>query len=174
MNQSIRNLLSITLVLPLWCAPMFAQYHASSTTRTSVSQSSSYNSNKNVNVNQTKNVNVNQNTNVNVNKNTNVNVNKNTNVNVNQNVNVNVNKSVNVSGGYYGGACCYHPAPVGAAVVATAMVTAAIIGSRVYALPPACSAVYVNGFTYQHCGSTWYQPQFVGTSPSYVVVVAPR
>jgi hypothetical protein len=31
----------------------------------------------------------------------------------------------------------------------------------------------VNGLTYQQCGSTWYQPQFAGTSTTYVVVAPP-
>jgi hypothetical protein len=30
-----------------------------------------------------------------------------------------------------------------------------------------------NGVTYQQCGSTYYQPQFVGGSTSYVVVNTP-
>ena len=146
----------------LWSATMFAQYN--SATRTSV--------NKNTTVNANKNVNANVNQNYNVNKNTNVNVNKNVNVNTNQNVNVNVNKNVYVHSGstYYGSSCCYHPAPVAAAVVATAIV----VGTRVNTLPPSCTVVHVNGLTYQQCGSTWYQPQFVGTSTTYVVVVAPR
>lgn len=143
---------------------MFAQYN--STTRTSVNKNTNVNANKNVNAN------VNQNYNVNANKNVNVNTNKNVNVNTNQNVNVNVNKNVYVhsSSSYYGGSCCYNPAPVAAAVVATAIV----VGARVNTLPPACTVVYVNGLTYHHCGSAWYQPQFVGTSTTYVVVTAPR
>ena len=32
----------------------------------------------------------------------------------------------------------------------------------------------VDGLSYYQCGSTWYQPQFVGTSTSYLVVGAPR
>jgi hypothetical protein len=32
----------------------------------------------------------------------------------------------------------------------------------------------VNGITYQQCGSTWYQPQFAGTSTTYVVVNPPQ
>jgi hypothetical protein len=150
-------------------ATMFAQYN--SATRTSVNKNTNVNANKNVNanVNQNYNANVNKNYNANVNKNTNVNVNKNVNVNTNQNVNVNQNVYVH-SSSYYGGSCCYNPAPVAAAVIATAI----IVGTRVNTLPPACSVVYVNGLTYQHCGSTWYQPQFVGTSTTYVVVTAPR
>jgi hypothetical protein len=117
---------------------------------------------------------VNTSANVNSNKNVNANVNKNVNVNTNKNVNVNVNRNVNVhSSTYYGGSCCYHP-NTAAVVATTAIVTAAVIGARVNTLPPACSVVIVNGLTYQHCGSSWYQPQFVGTSTTYVVVAAPR
>jgi hypothetical protein len=98
----------------------------------------------------------------------------NRNVNVNQNVNVNRNVNVNVSGGY--GGCCYHdyhPVATAAAVTATAAVTAAVIGSIVNTLPPSCTAVVINGFTYQQCGSTWYQPQISGSSTTYVVVNPP-
>ena len=31
-----------------------------------------------------------------------------------------------------------------------------------------------NGIAYQQCGNVWYQPQFVGTSTTYVVVNQPR
>ncbi|HTR25279.1 MAG TPA: hypothetical protein VMI10_14960 [Terriglobales bacterium] len=151
MNRSIRQLLSITLVLLLTGAPMLAQRRGGGT-RTSVSQG---NVNRNAHASQG-------------------NINRNTNINSNRNVNVNVDHDVYVHGGYYGGGCCYHPVATAAAVTATAMVTAAVIGSMVYTLPPACSVVIVNGFTYQHCGSVWYQPQFVGTSTTYVVVAAPQ
>ena len=103
------------------------------------------------------------------------------NVNVNRNVNVNTHRSVDVDvhhhGGYYGGCCyhsSYHPVATAAAVTATAMVTAAVIGSVVHTLPPSCSTVIVNGFGYQQCGSTWYQPQIAGSSTTYVVVNPPR
>jgi hypothetical protein len=33
--------------------------------------------------------------------------------------------------------------------------------------------VLVNGVSYQQCGSTWYQPQYVSGSVQYVVVVHP-
>ena len=148
MNRYIRHLLSITLVLLLSGAPIFAQSRGGGGARTSVNQG-------------------------NVNRNANVNSNKNYNANVNKNVNVNVHHDVDVHGGYYGGGCCYHP-NTAAVIATTAIVTAAVVGSRVYALPPACSVVMINGFTYQQCGSTWYQPQFVGTSTTYVVVAAPR
>jgi hypothetical protein len=97
-------------------------------------------------------------------------------------VNVNVNKNVNVNNnyhgnGYYGGGCCYSTGAAvatAAAVTATAMVTAAVIGSVVNTVPPSCTMVAVGGVTYQQCGSTWYQPQFVGGNTTYVVVNAPR
>jgi hypothetical protein len=103
-------------------------------------------------------------------------VNRNTNVNRNSNVNVNVNRDVNVhtNSGYYGGGCCYHPVAAAATVVAATAVTAAVIGSVVASVPPSCQTVVVNGYSYMQCGSTWYQPQFVGSSQSYVVVSAPR
>lgn len=108
----------------------------------------------------------------NVNRNTNIN--RNTNVNVNRNVNVNVHNNYYRGGGYYGGGCCYHPVAVAAAVTATAVVTAAVVGSIVHSVPPSCSTVIVNGLTYQQCGSTWYQPQFSGTTTTYIVVNPPR
>jgi hypothetical protein len=104
----------------------------------------------------------------------------NRNVNANRNVNVNVDRDVHVHGGYYHGGyyggCCYNPHPVAtaAAVTATAMVTAAVIGSIVHTLPAGCTSVIVNGFAYQQCGSTWYQPQISGSTTTYVVVNAPR
>jgi len=100
--------------------------------------------------------------------NPNANVNRNTNVNVNRDVNVNVNS------GYRGGACCYHPVAAAAAVAGTAAVTAAVVGSRVNTLPPACSMVMVNGISYQQCGGVWYQPQFAGGNTTYIVVNAPQ
>lgn len=130
-------------------------------------------------VNRGDNANVNRNANANVNRNANVNqnanINRNVNVNDNRNVNINRDVDVNVRGGYYGGGgCCYHPVATAAAVTAATVATAAVVGSMVNTLPPSCSAVSVGGLTYQQCGSTWYQPQFVGSSTSYVVVNAPR
>ncbi len=86
-------------------------------------------------------------------------------------MNRNTNVNVDVDHHYgYGGGCCYHPA----AAVAAVAVTAAVIGSIVYSVPPSCQTVYVNGVTFSQCGSTWYQPQFVGTTTTYIVVAAPR
>jgi hypothetical protein len=112
-----------------------------------------------------------------VNRNTNVHANRNVNVNANRNVNVNVDRDVHVHGGYYGGGCCYnsyHPVATAAAVTATAMVPAAVVGSIVNTVPSGCSTVIVNGFAYQQCGSTWYQPQISGSSTTYIVVNPPR
>jgi hypothetical protein len=95
-------------------------------------------------------------------------VNRNTNIDVDRDIDVDVD--VDRRGG-----CCYRGGwGTAAAVATTAAVTAAVVGSAVNTLPPSCSVVVVNGFTYQQCGSVWYQPQITGSSTSYVVVNAPR
>jgi hypothetical protein len=107
---------------------------------------------------------VNKNTNVNSNSNRNVNVNNNKNTNVNVNSNRRVDVDVDVDRGF-------HPV----AAIATVAVTAAVIGSMTPSLPPSgCVPVMVGNVMYQQCGPNWYQPQYVGTSVQYVVVVAPR
>src|SRR6188768_2929717 len=113
---------------------------------------------------------------VNRNVNRNNNVNRNTNVNRNRNVNRNIDVDrdididVDVDRHYYGGGGCCYRGGVGtaAAVAATAVVTAAVVGSMVRTLPPSCSAVVINGFMYQQCGTVWYQPQISGGSTTYV------
>ncbi|HTS20238.1 MAG TPA: hypothetical protein VMN79_00380 [Casimicrobiaceae bacterium] len=103
-------------------------------------------------------------TNTNVNRNTNVNANRNVkvneNVNVNRNTNVNPNRNVNVD--VHHDYCCYHPVATAAAVATTAAMTAAVVGSVVHTLPPACAVAAVDGITYQNCGGVWYQPQYAG------------
>jgi len=97
-----------------------------------------------------------------------------------ENRNINVNRNVNVNVGDHG--CCDHhdnwyydhPVATAAAVTTTVAVTAAAIGSIVHSVPPSCASVVVNGIAYEQCGSTWYQPQYAGSSVQYVVVVAPR
>jgi hypothetical protein len=157
---------ALVLLLPSASLLNAGDKGARSSARSSVNKSS--NNNRNTNVNR------NTNNNTNVNRNTNTNVNRNTNVNVNRDVNVDVD--VNHRGGYYGGGgCCYHSGiGVAAAVTATAVATAIVVGSVVNTLPPACTVVMVNGMTYQQCGSTWYQPQFSGGNTTYVVINAPR
>jgi hypothetical protein len=96
---------------------------------------------------------------------------------------VNFNRPINVGDvdvhhdyGRPGYGCCYYNHPVAAAAVVgtAAAVTAAAIGSTVYSLPESCTTVIVNGITYEQCGSSWYQPQFSGTSTTYVVVSPPQ
>ena len=111
---------------------------------------------------------------VNRNNNMNRNTNINQNVNVNRDVNVNVHNDYYGGGGYYGGGCCYHPVAAVAATTAAVAVTAAAIGSIVNSIPPSCTSVVVNGYGYEQCGSTWYQPQISGSTTTYVVVNAPR
>ena len=110
------------------------------------------------------------NRNVDVNRNANVNRNVDVNRDVNWDRDVDVNVDHHYGGWGYG--CCYNP--VATAAAAAAVTTAAVVGSVVHALPPSCEAVSINGFTYQHCGSTWYQPQFSGPAVTYVVVNPPR
>lgn len=66
----------------------------------------------------------------------------------------------------------YHPWAAAAVVAGT---TAAVIaiGTRVTAIPPDCVSVVANGIAYQHCGPTWYQPQYVGSNVQFVVVRSP-
>ena len=127
----------------------------------------------NINRAATMNQNINRSANVNQNINRTANVNQNINRNANVNQNVNVNRNVNVdvdnNWGGYG-----RPVATAAVVTASVAVTAAAIGSIAYSIPPSCAPVYVNGATFQQCGSTWYQPQYAGTQVTYVVVNPPR
>jgi hypothetical protein len=109
---------------------------------------------------------VKNNTRTSVNKNVNVNQNVNKNVNVNANRHVDIDVDVDRD----------HRHPIGTAVAvgATVAVTSAIIGSTVYALPPACVPVVIGNVMYQQCGGVWYQPQYVGTSVQYIVINPPR
>ena len=61
-----------------------------------------------------------------------------------------------------------------AAVTAAVAVTSAVVGSIVRSVPAGCVPVNYGGMIYQQCGSTWYQPQFSGTSTTYVVVNPPQ
>ena len=108
----------------------------------------------------------------------NVNVDRNVNVNrgVRRDVNFDRDIDINVDHHYggWGYGCCYHPVARAATATAAAVTTAAVVGSVVNSIPSSCEAVGVNGFTYQRCGSTWYQPQFSGSTVTYVVVNPPR
>jgi len=150
MKRNVRTLTTlmmtaVALTVGLASTAAHAGRDVKNTTRTSV--------NKNVNAN------------ANVNKNVNVNSNSNRNVNVNSNRHVDVDVDVDRD---------FHPVGTALAVGATVAVTSAIIGSTVNALPPACVPVQVGNILYQQCGTTWYQPQYVGSSVQYVVVAPVR
>jgi len=65
--------------------------------------------------------------------------------------------------------------PVARPVVRAAAVvgTAAVVGSVVSTLPPACHSVIVGGVAYQECGTSWYRPYYSGTTINYTVVNPP-
>ena len=105
----------------------------------------------------------------------NVNFNGNRNTNINRDTNINVNNSIN--GGCGGG--CYnrgwdHPVAAAAVVTAATVTTAAVVGSIAYTIPPTCGTAFVNNVSYYQCGSTWYQPQYVGTDLQYQAVSPPQ
>jgi len=104
----------------------------------------------------------------------------NRNVNVGDvNRNVNVDRDLDVHGNFNGGYDRWgHPVAAGAAVGVAAgvagAVTSAALGSTVAVLPPACSAVVVDGIGYSQCGSSWYEPYYSGTTVQYMVVSPPQ
>lgn len=102
----------------------------------------------------------------------NINVNRPPNFNLNVNRPANVNVNVNHGGGYYGGGN-YNRGPSVGAVVAATLVTAVVVGAVVTSIPPNCDTLVVNGLAYRNCGGTYYQPQYQGSSVSYVVVNRP-
>ena len=160
MPGSIMRAAAIGVLLAASCVALVAQRGARTSVNRSFSGASVNRSVSNVNVN--RNV-----SNVNVNRSV-------SNVNVNRNVNIDRDIDVDHRYGGWGDGCCYHPAATAAAVTAAAVTTAAVVGSVVRTLPPSCGAVSISGITYQRCGSTWYQPQFAGTTINYVVVNPPK
>lgn len=120
-------------------------------------------------------INHNANRNQNINRNQNVNRDRNVNRDINRDVNRDLNVDVDVHHdyGYRDWDDHYHPVARAAAVTTAAVATAAIIGSMVYTLPPSCVTVVRAGVSYYQCGSTWYQPTYVGTNIQYVVVESP-
>ena len=108
---------------------------------------------------------------------------RNINRDVNRNIDRNVNRDrdVNWGDGDIGwdndwndwGCCHYHPVARAAVATGAAYATAAAIGSIAYSLPSDCVTMYVNGISYYQCGSSWYEPQFVGTTTQYIVVDPP-
>lgn len=93
--------------------------------------------------------------------------------NIDRQVNVG---DIDVHGGYYDrwGCCATRAGAAVAGAAVGAAVTAAAIGSVAYTLPASCTVVVVDDTTYEQCGSTWYRPQFSGTTTTYVVVSPPQ
>jgi hypothetical protein len=94
----------------------------------------------------------------------------------NGNINVGNDIDVDVDNGWNG--CCggdwdYHPVAAGVAFGTAAAITSAAVGSYVYSLPPSCGPVPYAGYTYYNCSGTWYQPQYEGSSVTYVTVNPP-
>jgi hypothetical protein len=92
-------------------------------------------------------------------------------VNVNRSANVNVNRQVDVDVDVDRD---WHPVAAAAVVTAAAATTAVVVGSIVHSLPPSCFAHAINGVIYHQCGTTWYQPQYAGSTVQYVVIAPLR
>jgi hypothetical protein len=165
-RRLVRGALVILLALAVTDVTTLAQRsrgNVRSSSRSSVNRSTGANRSANVNRD------TNASRNVNANRNVNTNRDVNRNIDVDRDFDVDRDIDVDVDGG-----CCYRGGwGAAAAVATTAAVTAAVVGSVVYSLPPSCTVVVVNGFSYQQCGSVWYQPQIAGSSTTYVVVDAP-
>ena len=89
------------------------------------------------------------------------------------NVNVGNNVNVDVDRGWDNDGWDHHPVAAGMAIGTAAAVTSAVVGSMIYSLPPSCANRYYSGVTYSYCNGTWYQPQYAGSSVTYVVVNQP-
>jgi hypothetical protein len=90
------------------------------------------------------------------------------------------NGDINIGNGNNGGwdddwGCCHG---YGAAAVAGAVTGAAIANTYndayIYTLPAGCVVQTISGIVYNNCGGVWYQQQFVGDDPAYVVVSPPQ
>nr|WP_010130400.1 hypothetical protein [Microbulbifer agarilyticus] len=80
--------------------------------------------------------------------------------------------------GHHGGGGHNHPKhpywPGYWAGVAAGAAATAATGAWVYTLPASCTAVSVNGVTYENCSNTWYRPKYAGSQVVYEVVEPPR
>jgi hypothetical protein len=172
MNRTFRFAMAILLAVLGTDGVAFAQRNKSnvrSSSRTSVSRE------KSTSVNTRRDVDVNRRTDVDVDRRTNVDIDRRRNIDVDRDIDIDIDRDIDIDvDRRYG--CCYNNSGWGtaAAIATTAAVTAAVVGSMTPTLPPGCSLVMVNGFTYQQCGTVWYQPQISGTSTTYLVVTAPR
>jgi len=171
MTRTFRASVSIALAV-LLCGAVAAPVHADrNKARTSVNRSKSVN----VDSNRRTNVDVDRNRNINVDRDRNVDINRNRSVDIDRDVDIDIDRDRDIDIDVDRHGCCYYGSGWGAAaaVATTAAVTRAVVGTRVYTLPPNCRIVVANGITYQQCGTVYYQPQFVGTTTSYVVVNSP-
>jgi hypothetical protein len=64
-------------------------------------------------------------------------------------------------------------ATVGVVAGMTTAAAAATLGSTVYALPENCKTVFRNNLTYFDCNGVWYQPHYLGSGVTDVVVSGP-
>lgn len=105
------------------------------------------------------------------------------NVNIDNQHNTNINVSGNNRGGYNNGRGGYYngyhdhdvwdAVGTAAAVTATVALTSAVVGSVVNQPPSNCVQTMYGNTTYMQCGSSWYQPSYVGSQVQYVVVNRP-
>jgi hypothetical protein len=105
--------------------------------------------------------------------NSSVNYNRNVNRNVNRNLNVDVDVHHEYGYGYHWNDHYYHPVARAAVATAAAVTTAAVIGAYYRSLPTNCVTIIRVDVTYYQCGTSWFQPTYVGSSVQYVVVAAP-
>jgi hypothetical protein len=89
------------------------------------------------------------------------------------NVNIGNDVNIDVDNGWDNNGWDYHPVARGVAFGTAAAVTSAVVGSMIYSLPPSCANRVYGGVTYSYCNGVWYQPQYAGSSVTYIVVNQP-
>jgi hypothetical protein len=89
------------------------------------------------------------------------------------NVNIGNDVNIDVDRGWDNDGWDYHPVARGVAFGTAAAVTSAVVGSMIYSLPPSCANRLYGGVTYSYCDGVWYQPQYAGSSVTYIVVNPP-
>ena len=89
------------------------------------------------------------------------------------NVNIGNDVNIDVDNGWDNNGWDYHPVARGVAFGTAAAVTSAVVGSMIYSLPPSCANRLYGGVTYSYCNGVWYQPQYAGSSVTYIVVNPP-
>jgi hypothetical protein len=167
MHRTFRISASVALAALLFGAAAQPAHADRNKARTSVSSKKNVRTDVDVNRNVRRDVDVNRN----VRRDVDIDVDR----NVRRDIDVDIDRDRDIDIDIDRHGCCYYGSGWGtaAAVATTAVVTAAVVGSRVNTLPPNCTVMMANGVTYQQCGTVYYQPQFVGTTPTYVVVNSP-